>query len=341
MKLLFIVLLTLSVFLESASPIAAQTLKLGTRAPAGSPWYEALRDMAESWQVASQGVIDVRIYAGGVAGDDLEIVRRMNNGQLHAAALTVQGLSAIAPETRAFQMPMILRTDDELDYVLESVTPELERIFETKGFKVLYWGNAGWLYILSRRPVSTPEDLKSLKIWVSTEDTPWAQVLKRSGYGFVALPVSEVYPALQTGQIDAVVTTPAAAIASRWFGMTKHMIDLRWALSLGALVISTEVWEQIPEDVRPLLHDAALKTKLRAMEKSRKLEKDSIATMQKYGLTLHAISPAMAPRWNAEFQAIYSQIAGSTIPKDFVVRIDKLRKQYVNRPREGGMVRQH
>ncbi len=35
-----------------AFPAAAQTIKLGTLAPEGSPWYDAIRDMAEAWKEA-------------------------------------------------------------------------------------------------------------------------------------------------------------------------------------------------------------------------------------------------------------------------------------------------
>ncbi|MBI2461200.1 MAG: TRAP transporter substrate-binding protein DctP, partial [Candidatus Rokubacteria bacterium] len=71
-----------------AAPVHARTLtiKLGTLAPEGSSFYRLIRDMAEAWQEASGGRIRVRIYPGGVAGDDPDMVRKMRVGQLQAAA---------------------------------------------------------------------------------------------------------------------------------------------------------------------------------------------------------------------------------------------------------------
>ena len=102
--------------------------------------------MGETWHEASGGRLDLRIYPGGVAGDEPDMVRKMRVGQLHAAALSGGGLSKIAPEIQALQMPMMFRTDEELDYARERIAPTLEAALEAKGFKVLSWTHAGWVY---------------------------------------------------------------------------------------------------------------------------------------------------------------------------------------------------
>ncbi len=83
--------------LLSTVPAPAQTIKLGTLAPKGSPWYNIFRDMAQAWKEASGGKIRFRIYPGGVAGDEPDMVRKIRIGQLHAAVLSGTGLSHIAP----------------------------------------------------------------------------------------------------------------------------------------------------------------------------------------------------------------------------------------------------
>ena len=76
-----------------ASPDArADVVKLGTIAPKGSPWHELMQDLSEAWKEASQGQYSLRIYPGGVAGDEADMVRKMRIGQLHAAALSGVGM---------------------------------------------------------------------------------------------------------------------------------------------------------------------------------------------------------------------------------------------------------
>ena len=81
-------LLAVFLLLGSAAPSAAKTIKLATLAPEGSPWYDIIRDMAEAWKELSGGKITVRIYPGGVAGDESDVVRKIRVGQLHAGAIS-------------------------------------------------------------------------------------------------------------------------------------------------------------------------------------------------------------------------------------------------------------
>ena len=96
MKRIIITLITLiaaSVLFAAQGGASAQTIKLGTLAPEGSIWHRIIRDMADEWQDVPGASIKVRIYPGGVAGDESDMVRKMRIGQLHAAALTGNGLA--------------------------------------------------------------------------------------------------------------------------------------------------------------------------------------------------------------------------------------------------------
>ena len=68
-----ILMLVAALIVHGASTAAeARILKLGTLAPEGSIWHETIRDMAEAWKAAPGADIEVRIYPGGVIGDDVE-----------------------------------------------------------------------------------------------------------------------------------------------------------------------------------------------------------------------------------------------------------------------------
>ena len=120
-------------FLSIAAPAqteARELIKLGTLAPEGSPWHETLREIAERWSAISGGEIELRIYAGGVAGDENDTVRKMRVGQLQAAALSSRGLGDLAPEFCAYLLPLVFADYDELDYVLARQRPALEAALE-------------------------------------------------------------------------------------------------------------------------------------------------------------------------------------------------------------------
>jgi TRAP-type C4-dicarboxylate transport system substrate-binding protein len=152
-----------ALLLFAAAPAGAQqVIKLGTIAPEGTPWLDAIRDMGEQWKAATDGKIEFRIYPGGVVGDDPDMVRKMRIGQLQAAALSNTGLYDIAHEMQALQMPMMIQSYEELDYVRDRIAPKLEKILEGKGFKVLNWGDAGWVHFFAQQPILRPDDLKPM-----------------------------------------------------------------------------------------------------------------------------------------------------------------------------------
>jgi len=86
------------------APAAAQAsvVKLATLVPEGSVWDKALRDMGAEWSTATQGRVSLRVYPGGVAGDEPDVVRKMRIGQLQAAAVTTAGLASIDPAFHIF-----------------------------------------------------------------------------------------------------------------------------------------------------------------------------------------------------------------------------------------------
>ncbi len=320
--------LVLSFLSVLGTPALAQTIKLGTLAPEGSPWYNIIRDMAEAWKEGTGGKVRVRIYPGGVAGDDPDMVRKMRIGQLHAAVLSGAGLSNIAQETMALQMPMMLASYEELDYVRGRLAPKLEAILEEKGFKVLNWGDAGWVHFFTQTPVVRPEDLRPMRLFVWSGDTAFVEAWKDAGYRPVPLAATEIHTALQSGLINALPTTPLAALSFQWFGLAKHMTDLKWAPLIGATVISTRMWRRIPDDVKPLLVESAQKAGARIRGETRKLGEEAVEAMKKYGLVVHHVPPEVVAHWEKRARAGYPKLLGKVVPAALVAEVERLRNEY-------------
>ena len=328
MKRILATLLAVSVLMGFALPAPAQTIKLGTLAPEGSPWHKIIRDMAEAWKKASGGKIKVRIYAGGVIGDEPDMVRKIRIGQLHAAALTGAGLSKIAPEIQALQMPMMFSSDQELDYVRDRIGSRLEAILEAKGFKVLTWGDAGWVHFFAQEPVVRPDDLKPLKIFTWIGDTAVVEAYKAGGFKPVPLAATEIHTALQSGLINAIPTTPIAALSFQWFGLAKHMTDVKWAPLVGAVVISTRKWRAIPDDLKGRLLEAAREAGERLQAKVRQLGHDAVEVMKTHGLVVHEVPRDVVVEWETVARAGYPYIVGPVVPAGMVAEVERLRDEY-------------
>ncbi|MFQ6115691.1 MAG: TRAP transporter substrate-binding protein DctP, partial [bacterium] len=193
-KLVLVGVLTQSMMIVSHSPLQAEgrddkpiIIKLATLAPTGSPWHEILKDMGAEWFEASHGRVILRIYPGGVAGDETDMVRKMRIGQLQAAAISNNGLSRITPEVNVLSIPMAVDTWRGLDRVCKAMSPRLEALLEKKGFIVLHWGDAGWVRFFVPTPDPSVEAVQKAKLFVWSGDDRTVEIWKALGFNAVPL----------------------------------------------------------------------------------------------------------------------------------------------------------
>ena len=303
-------------------------VKLGTLAPEGSPWHTIIQNMGTDWKKALDGKLKFQIYPGGVAGDEPDMVRKMRVGQLHAAALTGVGLAEIAPEIMTIQLPMLLRTDEELDFVRERIAPQFEAILLKKGFVVLNWGEAGWVHFFGKRPVVRVADLANVKLAVWAGNAGEMQAWKDVGANPVPVGAPDLHSALKTGLVNAMSTTPLAALSFQWFGQVKEMSDMKWAPLIGATVITEKQWKLVPDDAKPALIRSAQAAGAEFRKETRKQSAAAILQMQKLGLTVHPASPAAAAEWEKQARIAWPALMGKSYPPALVAQIETLRDQF-------------
>src|SRR5512139_3131523 len=308
---------------------AAQTVvKMATLAPEGSSWYRVLQDMGEDWKKASGGAVTLRIYPGGVAGDEDAMVRKMRVGQIQAAAITGIGLAYLDRSFYALHIPMMYASDEEFDYVRDRFGPYLEKALDAKGFVVLNWGDAGWVHFFSKTPVVTPAEAKALKLFQWSGDTNLVQLYKETGFHPVPLSTNDLLPSLQTGMVNGFSSTPLVALAFQWFGLAPNMTDLRYAPLTGATVIERQAWERIPPDLRPKLLEASRRAGLRLRSEIRRLNQEALGVMVKNGLKVHKVPPEVQAQWRKMVEDVYPQVRGKIMPAEAFDTVRKFRDEY-------------
>ncbi len=135
-----------SVFLTASITVNAKVvIKLATAAPKDSIWHDNLKKIDQRWQSASGGEVSLRIYAGTL-GDENDILRRIRVGQLDAGTITTAGLSSIHKATQAMHIPLAFNSNEEMEYVRNGIAKELEPLLAARGFKVMSWGEVGWIH---------------------------------------------------------------------------------------------------------------------------------------------------------------------------------------------------
>lgn len=314
----------------SAVPAPAQPIvvKMATLVPDGSSWHQILKETAEQWKTISGGRVIVRIYPGGVMGDDPDIVRKMRLGTINAAVLTSVGLAEVDKSVYALGVPLMFDSYEEVYYVLEKMRPRLEASLEAKGFVVLNWADGGWVQFFSQEPVATPDDLRALKLFTWAGDTDAVEIWKNAGFNPVPLPATELSTGLKTGLVTALGCPPQVAVISQYYTNARNMTDLRWQLLLGATVISKSAWDKIPAELRPALLEASREAGKRLQAEIRQSAGRDTEAMKKRGLNVVPVDAKTRAIWQKTAEDLYPRIRGRVVPADAFDEAQRLRDEY-------------
>jgi len=313
-----------------ATPAAAQNVlvKMATLVPDGSSWHLILKETADQWSRISGGRVSVRLFAGGVAGDDPDVVRKMRLGTLQAGVLTSVGVAEIDKSVYALGVPLMYRDYDEVYHVLEKMRPRLEASLEQKGFLVLNWADGGWVHFFTQKPVATPDDLRALKLFTWAGDPKSVEVWRSAGFNPVPLPSTEIATALQTGLVNALGCPPQVAVISQYYNHAKNMTALPWQLLLGATLINKSTWERIPAELRPALLEAAKTAGSRLQAEIRRSGDRDVEAMRKRGLNVVALDERTRALWQSTAEGLYPQVRGAIVPADAFDEARRLRDEY-------------
>ena len=301
-------------------------VKLATLAPEGTEWHGMLMEMGQEWKKKSKKSVHLRVYPGGVIGDERDMVRKMRIGQIHAAAITTEGLSEIVPDFSAYYVPLAFQNSEDVMSVTEALLPSLEKQLDEQGFKLLHIGELGWAYWFTSKPIKTPEDLKSMKIFTWAGDFKWERLWEKAGYNPVPLASVDILSGLQTGLINSFSTIPLYALSQQSFGIAKHMLDLKWGVLMAGIVIDNRVWGRISKKYHDDLISVTKSIQNRQKKLNANAEKESIKAMQDYGLQVHSIDENGLRMWKDEVKKMEEELRGNIIPAEIYDKVIELTK---------------
>jgi TRAP-type C4-dicarboxylate transport system substrate-binding protein len=270
----------------------------------------------------------VVIHPDSQLGDEADMVRKARGGIIEAVGLSSVGLSRIDDSVSCLQVPMMLESYEELDFVRERIAPDLERRIEARGFKVLHWADGGWVYAFAKQPVHTPDDLRRLRLFTSAGDPETERLYKELAFNVVPFSATDLVPMLQAGKLDAFAMPPLFAQMQEVFKLAPNMTDVRWVPLVGGTVITLKAWDRLPADKRGPLLEAARKPGERLRADIRRMGEVAIVEMQKRGLKVIAADPAARRLWQLEAEKAYPRLRGTYCPADVFDQVKTLRDAY-------------
>ena len=314
----------------AATAMAQQyIIKFATLAPEGSTWMNIMKEMDQAVRKESGGRVGFKLYAGGVAGDETDVLRKIRLGQYHSAGFTGVGMGRIAPVVRILDAPFYFKDHDEVDIVLEKFDGEFRKAFEDNGFVLLGWAEVGNVFVFTNKPITKVQDLNGVKMWQWEGDPVAEAAFKALNLKTIPLSISDVLTSLQTGLIDGVYTSPLAAVSLQWFTAVKYMFNVPLTNSAGAVLIVKKEFDRYPPDIQDILLRNGKSFMRKLTLRSREDNEKSLVSLQKSKIVFtKPASPKAAEEYDEIGRMARKSMAGKLYSEDLLARFDKALAEY-------------
>lgn len=302
--------------------VPVQQLRIATLAPRQSGLGEAFQDLRKQLRERTKGQVELKMYHGGVAGDEMTVVRKMRVGQLDGALLTSTGLGALVPQVLVLQAPGLIRSYPELDDVRTKLAPQFAEMFDKAGYALISWGDSGQIRIFSKHKIQRPDDLRNVRPWVWRGSPTMKAFIDAAGANGVTMGLPEVFSALQTGMVDTVIASSIGVLSFQWHTRLKTMTKPGGGIVVGAYVIRKDKLEALPKDVQDFIRQSAKDHADEIREGGRKFDEEAAQALSK---RLEVVNIwRYKDAWEAVQRKARESLTGRLYSKSLLVRVQEI-----------------
>ena len=282
------------------------SLKISHQFPGGTVSEGDFRDrlcrmFAAEVEKRSKGALKFSIYPGSSLMKTNSQFSAMRKGALDLSLVPLSYAGGEVPEVNIGLMPGLVTTYEQgYSWKNAEVGKELARILAEKGIVVLSWiWQAGG--VASRgKPIVEPEDVRGMKVRGGSREMDL--ILKAAGAAVVTLPSNEIYAAMQTGAMDAALTSSTSLISFRLEEVSKALTTGRggayWFM-FEPLMMSKAIFDRLPKEQQAIM--MAVGGELEGFARASAQADDAAvaAVYQKTGAKVVDLNAVIVKKWQA------------------------------------------
>lgn len=161
--------------------------------------------------------------------------------------------------------------------------------------------------LATTKPISGLEDLKGMKIRALGA---YGDLVQSLGGSATVLPGAELYTALQLGTIDGLVYGAEAMVAQGLETFLKSMIvKPNFNAGAGQWLVNKDIWNEFPEDLKQVFHDAARMQNMETAMQYRAAEQMKVGIMSQAGVDMMALPDSEAQQMRSMAHEIWDKVA--------------------------------
>jgi TRAP-type transport system periplasmic protein len=293
-----------------AGPSFAAEIKIATIAPDGSQWMRDMRAGGERIAERTDGRVQFKFYPGGIMGNDAQVLRKIRIGQLQGGAFAAGGLAERYPAMNLYGVPLLFRSDEEVDYVRERLDPKLAEGLEAAGFVSFGFSEGGFANLMGNEPIRSIDDLRRKKVWVPEGDQITFLAMETLGLSPVVLPPTDVLTGLQTGLLDVVGASPVTALVLQWHTKIKYRTELPVSYSMGVFAIDASAFRRLSAADQGVVREVMSEVMIGIDRASRPDNERAREVMTQAGVQPVTVAPSDVEDLRNSIEAIYPQLRG-------------------------------
>jgi len=297
----------------------AGVLKISHQFPSGTLTEGDFRDrlcrrFAADLEKRSNGALKAAVYPGSSLMKTNSQFAALRKGALDLSLVPLSYAGGEVAETNIGLMPALVPSYEVgAAWKTSEVGKMLAKVLDEKGIVVLSWiWQAGG--VASRaRPLVAPDDAKGQKVRGGSREMDL--MLKAAGASVISLPSNEIYAAMQTGAMDAAMTSSTSFISFKLEEIAKHLTTGRnkayWFM-FEPLLMSKEIFAKLPKPQQDIVMAVGAEQEQFATEAARADDRNAADVYTKAGAKVYDLDEPTVKKWQA--------IARETAWKDFADR---------------------
>ena len=302
---------------------------MATVVPEGTLWWREIHAFAQKVEKETDGQVKIKIYFGGIAGDELQVADRVRREQLDGAFSGGMMCMRAAPTMRVMRVLGLFQGRAELNYVLGRLKPQIDDELRRAGFVNLGLVGVGPELIFSRRPLHTLAEVKKTRLWTWGVDNTLVPGLDGLGFSTVRADVAEAGRLYDEGKVDGFIAAPAAALAFQWSARSKYLLPLRLASLDACILVANRAFDPLPDQYKQVIRNAAAFAASHCEEFGREQDEMLLGGLfAKQGLVTLPLSAETRAQFFDESRALRDKMAGKLVPTALIERVLALLADY-------------
>ncbi len=254
------------------------------------------------------GRFKFNIVKSGALGGEKEVAEGVRLGSVQASLSTVSSLTGWVPELQILDLPFLFRDADHVRKVVSGDTGAgLKDKLAAQQFVVGDFINYGARHLLTKEPVTRPDQLKGKKIRV-IQSPLHTKLWSAFGTIPVGIPITETYNALATGVADAMDLTKSAYAGFKLYEVVPNMTETGHIWASGVIYYARGFWNQLDADEKAALTEASREGALYFNQLIVEDETTSVQTALAKGGKL--LKPEAFEDWQKGAQGVWQDFAG-------------------------------